>query len=67
MKSAFRQLKVDGLGHLLEQLENINPHEVDENWLHATIKEVLKEVNMVQALLRRDIEKLSPKKVRKKV
>ena len=67
MKSAFRQLRVDGLGQLLEQLENINPLDVDENCLNSTIEEVLKEVKMVQALLRRDIEKLNPKAARKKV
>ncbi|MDD2549329.1 MAG: ATP-binding protein [Bacteroidales bacterium] len=67
MKSAFRQLRVDGLGQLLEQLENINPHDVDETWLHNTIEEVLKEVKMVQALLNRDIENLSSKTAHEKV
>jgi len=61
MKSAFRQLKVDGLGQMLEELENIEPSTVDDQWLQTTVAEVLAEVKKVQTLLRRDINSMKEK------
>ena len=61
MKSAFRQLKVDGLGQMLEELENVEPDTVDEQWLNSTVEEVYNEVQKVQTLLHRDIENLRVK------
>jgi signal transduction histidine kinase/DNA-binding response OmpR family regulator len=61
MKSAFRQLKVDGLGQMLEELENLEPDTVDEQWLNSTVEEVYNEVQKVQTLLHRDIENLRVK------
>lgn len=61
MKSAFRQLKVEGLGQMLEELENIDPTKIDDQWLHTTVDEVLSEVKKVQTLLRRDIDSMKEK------
>lgn len=61
MKSAFRQLKVDGLGQILEDLEKIDPETANEELINATVDEVLKEVKQVQTLLHRDIDSLKAK------
>ncbi len=61
MKSAFRQLKVEGIALTLEELERIDPLKNDNTRIESYVAEICSEVERVQAMLKRDIDRLRVK------
>lgn len=61
MKSAFRQLKVEGIASTLEELERIDPETSDSERINSYMNEICNEVERVQTLLAKDIDRLKVK------
>lgn len=61
MKSAFRQLKVEGVAATLEELERIDPLKNDNARVESYVAEICSEVERVQTMLKRDIDRIRVK------
>jgi signal transduction histidine kinase/CheY-like chemotaxis protein len=58
MKSAFRQLKVNAVANILEDLENLNDQTIDKCKIDTALAEIKSEVQRVQTLLQKDLGKI---------
>jgi signal transduction histidine kinase/DNA-binding response OmpR family regulator len=61
MKSAFRQLKVNKIALLLEELEGMDQINVNQERLNSLVNDITASVQQVQELLKMDIDKIKVK------